>query len=308
MQHYGYRFYKTSGPGEEYMVFAEARGMLGPKLVSLPFSDYTIPHVPPHRLPLHLAALRQRFPKAPVLLKCSDLYASPGDLACMGKPQAKMYLHRIDLQRPAAPAMSSAFLRGVRKAQQNGLVAAASRSRTALEEFYGLYYRLRTEKLGLIPQPISFFKLVFEHFISKGEGFFYEVRQDGQLLASAIILREGNRLYYKWGCSDQDRLSLRPNNLLFCELIKFAQDTNCQYLDLGLSDIDDKRGLIRFKESMGGAPSYIYSYTICPAAYPQALEAKLKGLVNQVAGIVVAAKLLPSQTQGFSQVLYPLFV
>ncbi len=308
MQHYGYRFYMTSGPGQEYMIFAEADGLLGPKLISLPFSDYTIPHVPPHRLPLHLAALQQAFPKAPILLKFADLYADPQDLAFMGKPAGKMFLHRIMLNNLNGVGMSAAFIRGVRKAQKNGLVALASRSQESLEQFYELYYRLRTEKLGLIPQPLSFFELVYEHFIRKGDGFFYEVKQDNELLASAIILKEGNNLYYKWGCSAQERLYMRPNNLLFSELIKLARDTNCQYLDLGLSDLDETRGLIRFKENMGGTPSYIYSYALCPADYPLELEEKLKGIVSQVAGIVVSAKLLPAQTQGFSQALYPLFV
>ena len=204
--------------------------------------------------------------------------------------------------------MTPPFLRGARKASRNGLIAQASQSAVSLEQFYALYYRLRTEKLGLIPQPLSFFQHVFKQFIQSGKGFFFEVKLDDEVLASAIILQEGDGLYYKWGCSSLDRLLLRPNNLLFTELIRLFANTRYRYLDLGLSDVDETRGLIRFKESMGGTPSYIYTYCLYPKDYPQDLEKQLKGLLNQVAGTVVRHKLGSDQTQAFSQALYPLFV
>lgn len=308
LQQYGYCFWVTQGPPGEYMLFAMTQGLLGNKLVSLPFSDYTLPQVPAHRLALHLEALQTRFPTVPILLKCADLYASPHELAFLGEPLAKAYLHRVQLQGNPEEHMSTSFLRGVRKARKNKLVAVASRSQASLEQFYALYYRLRTEKLGLIPQPFTFFQQVFEQFIQTGEGFFFEVKQKNEVLASAIILQEGEGIYYKWGCSAQDRLILRPNNLLFRELIAMFANTDYRYLDLGLSDVDETRGLVRFKESIGGKPSFIYTYCLYPKGYPRVLEKKLKGLLNQVAGTVVRHKLGSVQTQAFSQALYPLFV
>lgn len=307
-QQWNFRFWKTCGPGDEYLVLAQAKGVMGNKLVSLPFSDYTIPHVPPARLPLHIAALQRRFPSMPVIVKCAGIYATPHELRFLGEPVAKACLHRIAIDGDTINRMSATFLRGVRKAQQGGLVAAPSRSEESLQQFYKLYYRLRIDKLGLIPQPLSFFKRVFERFILKGEGFFYEVKQAETIIASAIILREENILYYKWGCSSQEHLHLRPNNLLFNELISQAAATNCQYLDLGLSDLDETRGLIRFKNNMGGEPSFIYTYCQYPAEYPIVVEKQLKKKLNQMADMVVQLKLPPAQTQAFSQSLYPLFV
>ena len=307
-QHYGYRFWKTTGPGDEYLLVAQVSGVLGQKLVSLPFSDYTIPQVAPERLPLHIEALQRKFPEMPVLLKYAEIYASPDELSFLGVPVSKAYLHRVYIDSNSEMRMAPAFRRGIRKAVKNGLVATLSRSEESLEQFYKLYYRLRTEKLRLIPQPLSFFQQVYDQFIQGGNSFFYEVRQNDELLASAVILREGNILYYKWGCSAQERLYLRPNNLLFSELIKLAYNSGCNFLDLGLSDVDETRGLIRFKNNMGGVPSSIYTYCLYPPGYPLALEKQLKGLVNQVAGMVVQFKLQPGQTQGFSQALYPLFV
>lgn len=307
-QYYGYRFWKTCGPEGEYLLFAEVQGMLGPKLVSLPFSDYTIPAVRPDYLPLHVAAVQRAFPKAPVIIKCTDLYASPNELRFLGAPAAKAYLHRISVADAPRNGFSASFRRGVRKARKNGLTAAPSREEQSLLHFYKLYYQLRTEKLGLIPQPLAFFSRVYEQFIRKGDGFFYEVKQEGEVVASAVVLRQADTLYYKWGCSSQERLHLRPNNLLFQELIALAAEKDCAYLDLGLSDLDETRGLIRFKKSMGGVPSFIYTYLLFPPDYPVAVEQKLKTLVNQMAGLVVEHKLNLRHTQEFSQALYPLFI
>ncbi|WP_224995334.1 GNAT family N-acetyltransferase [Cesiribacter sp. SM1] len=307
-QHYGYHFLLTSGPGGEYMLFAKVNGLLGPKLVSLPFSDYTIPQLAPDRVPLHIAALQRLYQNAPILIKAADFYASPHELRFLGKPVAAACLHRVQVTAYPEMYMSASFRRGIKKAQRNNLEVFISTSRNSLHQFYHLFYRLRTEKLGLIPQAFSFFEQVYEQFIQQERGYFFEVRKGEQLLASAVIIRDGNTLYYKWGCSSREHLYMRPNNLLFSELIRHAGNTGCQVLDLGLSDLDETRGLIRFKDNMGGRRSSIYSYSLYPPGFPQALETKLKGMVNQMASIVVQNKLPADRTQSFSQALYPLFV
>ncbi|WP_161622684.1 GNAT family N-acetyltransferase [Cesiribacter andamanensis] len=306
--HYGFRLWQTTDAEGGYMLFAEGRGVLGPKLISLPFSDYTLPPLSPGMLPRHLAALRRQFPHTPLHFKCAGLFASLQQLESLGAPVSVACLHRIPLNGQPAPPMSASFLRGVRKALRGGLRAQCSHSEESLLQFYRLYYRLRTEKLGLIPQPFSFFQRVWEQFIKTGEGFIYEVRQQEEVLASAIVLRSGEALYYKWGCSATDRLRLRPNNLLFWELIRKAAGMGCPFLDLGLSDLDETRGLIRFKSSMGGQQSPIWSWSLYPEGYPLELEQKFKGMVSQLAHIVVSNRLEPAQTQAFSQALYPLFV
>lgn len=308
MQQYGYRFWMSCGPGDEYLLLAQVKGLLGAKLVSLPFSDYTVPHVAPEKLPLHIAALQRVFPTYPIVVKCAEIYATPHELRFLGEPVSNALMHRVQIDEYTDSRMSASFRRGVRKALKNKLYSQVSRNPESLRRFYELFYHLRTEKLGLIPQPFTFFELVFEQFILKGEGFIYEVKQGDEVLASAIILKEGNALYYKWGCSCQERLYLRPNNLLFYDLIRLASQKGCQYLDLGLSDLDEKRGLIRFKNNMGGNSSAIYTYVQNPLNYPLALEKQLKGLINDVADMVVQYKLSPADTQAFSQALYPLFV
>ncbi|AHM60392.1 hypothetical protein D770_10675 [Flammeovirgaceae bacterium 311] len=308
IKHYGYSFLISSGPGGEYMVFARVTGLLGPKLVSLPFSDYTVPQLAADRVPLHLAALQRLFPDMPILMKFAGFYANPHELRFLGKPSSEACLHRVQLSVHSEKKMSATFRRGIKKALRNNLEASISTSAESLRQFYTLFYRLRTEKLSLIPQCFQFFQQVYEQFILQEKGFFYEVRKDGLLLASAVILKEGNTLYYKWGCSSREHLYLRPNNLLFGELLKLAANNGFQYLDLGLSDLDETRGLIRFKDNMGADRTSIYSYQLYPPGYPLALEKKLKSMVNQLADIVVQNNLPADRTQSFSQALYPLFV
>jgi hypothetical protein len=304
--HYGFRFWETRDAQGGYALFAQVQGVLGEKLLSLPFSDYTFPQLEAALLPHHLAALRRHFPAAPIVLKCAGPFAGPEVLKALGKPVAEACLHRVSLCGKRPPTAS--FLRGVRKAQKGGLRAECSLSEDSLLQFYALYYRLRTRKLGLIPQPFSFFQQVYEQFIRRGEGFMYEVKKEEQVVASALILKEGQGLYYKWGCSAPDQLHLRPNNLLFYELMRMGTAMGCSFLDLGLSDLDETRGLIRFKRAMGGDVFPIYTWQLCPPGYPLALENKLKGMINQMAGIVVENNLAFAHTQAFSQALYPLFV
>jgi CelD/BcsL family acetyltransferase involved in cellulose biosynthesis len=308
VQHYGYQILITREPDGAYMLFARVKGLLGTKLLSLPFSDYTIPQLAPARVPLHIAALQRLFPQAPIIIKVADFYANPHELRFLGKPASEACLHRVQVTEHPETNMSASFKRGIKKAARNNLQVYVSTSRDSLHQFYQLFYRLRTEKLSLIPQAFLFFEQVYEQFVLQEKGYFFEVRKEGQLLASAVILREGNTLYYKWGCSSREHLYMRPNNLLFSELLKQAHNTGCQLLDLGLSDLDETRGLIRFKDNMGGRRSTIYSYSLYPPAYPQALESKLKGMVNQLADIVVQNNLPADRTQSFSQSLYPLFV
>lgn len=308
MEQYDFRLWKTSGPEKEHMLVAQSEGLLGSKLVSLPFSDYTLPQVRPERLPHHIKALRERFPEMPLVIKCTDGYASPRDLHFMGEPVSKACLHRVVVDKQSIRRMSGSFRRGIRKALKSRLSAGPSDSAESLHRFYELYYLLRVERLGLIPQPFSFFQRVYDELIAKGQGFFYEVKQEDQVIASAVILREGQELYYKWGCSSRDHLHLRPNNLLFRKLLKEAEKGGYQYLDLGLSDLEETRGLIRFKNNMGGIRSTIYTYCICPETYSMPLEKQLKSRLNQLAGLVVQHRLSPAHTQDFSKSLYPLFV
>ena len=310
-QHYGCGYYATvNQESGELMLFAMIKCLAGRKLVSMPFSDYTCPGLlQPQALKKHVEAIRNAFPDLPVLLKVSFPDVSETSLDSLGKAAETGCLHRVETDRDVnlEKNMAASFRRGVRRARARGLRFETNCSREGLEQFYNLFYQLRMQKLGLIPQPFSFFEKVFEEFIQKGKGFFAEVRQDGELLASALVLCTQNGLYYKWGCSSLSSLVNRPNNLLFYELLHLAQREGFEYVDLGLSDRKVNRGLIRFKRSMGGNESAINTFEFMPDDYPHETMERFKSIVNSMANIVVASRFDRETTESFSKTLYPLF-
>lgn len=295
------------------MVFALIRCLVGKKIVSLPFSDYTRPSlVNPAELLAHVQVLREAFPDLPLCLKINfpnaadELNLSSG---IPGNPRVQGHLHRVDTRQEVQleKRMLGSFRRGVRKANAAGLNFVSNCSREGLEQFYRLFYTLRIQKHGLIPQPFDFFEKIFEEFISCGKGFFAEVWKNDCLLASAIILSHEDGLYYKWGCSSINGLKDRPNNLLFYDLLHLAQRDGYAFVDLGLSDLKVNQGLMRFKKSMGGSPSVIYSYQFLPDDYPFETIDQFKTIVDSMASIVVASGFDRKTTDMFSQTLYPLF-
>lgn len=310
-QQYGCSYYSTVDVSSgAMMVFALIKCLAGKKLVSLPFSDYTRPDLlRPEDLQKHAGALRKAFPDLPVCLKINFKEAVQGTSSGLGEPVDKGCLHRVETgpEVQLEHKMYGSFRRGVRKARTRGLNFETNCSREGLEQFYELFYELRMQKHGLIPQPFAFFERVFEEFISQGRGFFAEVRKDGKLLASAVVLRYRNGLYYKWGCSAIEDLRDRPNNLLFYELLHMAQRDGFDFVDLGLSDLDANRGLIRFKRSMGGKESGVYTYQFLPEDYPFDTVDQFRAIINSMASIVVASRFDRKTTESFSQTLYPLF-
>ena len=309
---YGCTFYVTADSATaELMFFAYIKCLGGKKFSSLPFSDYTRPHLPSvHALQAHIQALQSAFPATPVCVKLSLPALTEKDFSPLGEPAAKGVLHRVPSLHSVQleKQMAGSFKRGVRRARSRGLVFETSCSRESLDAFYTLFYELRMQKHGLIPQPFSFFEKVFEEFIAKGRGFIAEVRKEGRLLASAVILLHEQGLYYKWGCSSQKDLIDRPNNLLFYEILHLAQRDGYQYVDLGLSDLKANRGLMRFKRSMGGEECPVLTFQFFPEGYPTEAEDQMKAIVNSMARIVVDSRFDREMTEKFSQTLYPLFV
>ena len=308
---YGCQYYVTADINAgEFMIFALIKGLTGLKVVSLPFSDYTCPYLASsHSLQLHIQAIQREFPDCPVVVKVNMDHVEEKEFSSLGPMADKGSLHRVNTTADTQldKQMAGSFRRGMRRARSRGLLFGTSCSYQSLEEFYTLFYELRMQKFGLIPQPFSFFKRVFEEFISQGRGFFTEVWKKDQLVASAVVLQYGQGLYYKWGCSSKEHLIDRPNNLMFYELLHLAQRQGYDFVDLGLSDLKANRGLIRFKKSMGGVESSIYTFKFYPEGYPSDTEDKMKSIINSMASTVVASRFDRKTTESFSKTLYPLF-
>lgn len=307
---YGFQFYAAiDDENNTCLPFVFIDNPMGRKLTTLPFSDYTdINAATPKKYEASTAEIIAEFPDVPFIMKTIGKTDKP-DANFWGEVIRTAYYHRIDTATDAEPSktQSSSFKRNVTKAKKTGVSVKIKRDSIALSDFYRLYSALRLNKFNSIPQPFDFFKSVYDEFIAKKNGFIVEATFEGKAIASIVVLEYKKVLYYKFGASDEEHLDLRPNNLLFDKLIRYAYNEGFKEIDLGLSGTGDSyKGLVRFKESMGGVAHDIVYYKKQIGGRDtknEALGRWLKALTDEI----VAMKPEPEILSRLSSQIYPLF-
>ncbi|HVN87105.1 MAG TPA: GNAT family N-acetyltransferase [Candidatus Binatia bacterium] len=147
---------------------------------------------------------------------------------------------------------------GRKRALREGVVVARSSTVEALRDFYRLH-QLTRRKLGVPVQAWDFFVRIAEEFFDRGAGFVVDARHSGAVIASAVFLRHGSCLYYKFSASDPQRLAPQPNSLLLWHAIEWAKAEGLTQLDLGKT-VRENAGLARFKRSYGAQPTPLPHY------------------------------------------------
>ena len=323
-QTYNYQYQTVlHTPSGQFVIVTVLDHLAGKKVVSLPFCDYTpINETYQESLRPIVVALQERYPHYRIILK-TGLPATRADgptedsveptaniqpLGWLPPPTRRAFYHRIDTTDSEQISLSSSFRRGVKKAQKSGVSVEVCTHEAALRTFYQLYYQLRFDKFGSIPQPYAFFQHVYQEFIASGQGFILEAHRQQRVIASIIVLQHHTTLYYKFGCSDQASLTYRPNNLLFQRLTELATERGCTAVDLGLSGTGASyEGLVRFKESMGGVRHPISYFTFTPESYDERTERECKTLLSTLTNTMVEQRLDLEATSQLSATLYPYF-
>ena len=143
------------------------------------------------------------------------------------------------------------FRRNLRKASRQAIRIERGSSIEFLERFYSLQLQSR-RRLGLPPQPRRFFQLARAIFAAGDNFEVWIARENHEDVASAVFLRDGDVVHYKWGARRSNNRSY-ANHLLFWNAIEeFANRT--RLLDLGRTDIRNQ-GLMRFKNELGASAS-----------------------------------------------------
>ncbi len=140
----------------------------------------------------------------------------------------------------------ASFDRNVRKAERNGLEVEidADPGEREREAFADLYLETMRK---VEADPFYFFaRETIEALIDLPEMATVTTRSEEAIVASALVLRSANDLFYFLGASDRDYLELRPNNILFDRIIRHAAEAGHEQLHLG----GGSPGLRRFKRQM----------------------------------------------------------
>jgi lipid II:glycine glycyltransferase (peptidoglycan interpeptide bridge formation enzyme) len=170
--------------------------------------------------------------------------------------------------------------RAIRRSKSN-LSVRVSQSLDSVLDFYGLHGQTR-RRHGLPPQPLSFFRNLFEEAIRPGLGFVVQATLEKRAIAAAIFFRFGRTALYKYGASNSAARDLRANNLVMWEAIRFLAGGACDSLHFGRTSLADA-GLRRFKLGWGTAEEVISYFRWNTASRQWAAGADhLKGAHNML--------------------------
>jgi lipid II:glycine glycyltransferase (peptidoglycan interpeptide bridge formation enzyme) len=145
--------------------------------------------------------------------------------------------------------------RAIRKAERENVRIEIRSTEEAMREFYRLHCYTR-RKHGLPPQSYTFFQNIYKYIISRSLGFVCLARTFGRVISGAIFMHIGKRAIYKYGASDMRYQSLRGNNLVMWEAIKFYGLHGFKSLHFGRTDVPAE-GLRRFKCGWGASERVI---------------------------------------------------
>ena len=189
----------------------------------------------------------------------------------------------VDLTRPMAELSrrtASHFRRQVRRANETGLSVRCGSSIDDLYAFYELMTETRHRK-GLPVQSLRFFKRAHELFSPLGDLEIWSVMEKGRVIASGLMLRSFDCLYYKWSARSTNSPAGAAQLLIWSTIERHAGLTPA--LNLGRTDARNT-GLVRFKKEAGADPVPL-PYSFYPTAPAQVSAEALSGpmaLVSRV--------------------------
>jgi hypothetical protein len=229
----------------------EVSSMLtGRRGVSLPFTDYCEPVVPPE-------------------VKFSDLfqhiteYGKHADWKFIevrgGKgffekavPSEQFLIHTLELAEHEQSLFSDfrdSTKRNIRKAIASGIEVRICTSLHSVKEYYRLHCLTR-KRHGLPPPPFDFFYKLYQHILSKNKGFVVLGYYKERVISGAIFFHMGSKAIFKYGASDMSYQQLRANNLVMWEAIMWYCRNGYKKLCFGRTELD-AFGLRQFKNGWG---------------------------------------------------------
>ncbi len=124
-----------------------------------------------------------------------------------------------------------------------------------LEDFYNIYYSNMLKK-KIMPHTYDFFKNLFEQYNNKI--FLFVSLDKNQVTGGVILVLENNYAHYPFHSSLTNYNKYSINDLLIWEIIKFLQNRNINYFDLGEATINS--GVYKFKKNFAKNNMIQYIY------------------------------------------------
>ncbi|HJC04102.1 MAG TPA: aminoacyltransferase [Candidatus Ligilactobacillus avistercoris] len=144
----------------------------------------------------------------------------------------------------------------IRLAKRKGVTVDYANSPQALDLFYHTH-EIMAKRQHITYRPKEYFERVLDVFGDHVR--VYLAHDDEEVLSGAIAMNYGDRVWYMYGGSTNNKRNLMPNYLMQWEMIKWAIETNKTVYDFGgIFEIDLDDGLYRFKNGFtNGVTEYI---------------------------------------------------
>jgi CelD/BcsL family acetyltransferase involved in cellulose biosynthesis len=236
----------AAGRPDAGLAWVDVRDLRGGRRLALPFCDRADPPAP------DLAAWRAVAADAldgdlPFTLRCLD--GSPARDDPRLRVVGRAAWHRTALDRPLDELLTSfrsQTRRNIATAERAGVRVVLSADPDAMSEYQRLHVHLRKHKYRLLAQPRTLLHRIHARF-APGDGVRVALALlHGRPVAGAVYLVWGDVVYYKFGASVPEHLSVRPNDAIHWALIQWAHERGLRALDWGLSDLDQP-GLVAYK-------------------------------------------------------------
>ncbi len=191
-------------------------------------------------------------------------------------PSQCFYEHSLELckdENKLFETFRESTKRNIRKAEREGVAIEVHNSSASVEQYYRLHCITR-KRHGSPPQPFVFFKKIYEHILSKNLGFVILAYHSDETIAGAVYFHFGEKALFKFGASKQEYLSLRPNDLVMWEAIKWYCQKGFKTFSFGRTDRDHE-GLRNFKSGWGSRENLInyFKHNFSQNAFIQSKQA-----------------------------------
>lgn len=296
-----------SGAPAAGIAYCEIDDVMGPRIVSLPFSDFCDPLVSaPDQWGRLAGKLLDK--GLPVAVRClhNRIPIEDGRLALV--KQAKW--HGLDL-RPGLDALweglHESSRRAIRKSQHSGVAVRVAQGEEGLRAFFEMHLRVRKYKYRLLAQPYLFFQNIWRRFVEAHSGLLMLAEHQGKTVGGILFLEWKDGLYYKFNASCAEDLPFRPNDLLLWEGIQYGKAQGFTRLDLGLSDWDQE-GLIRYKRKYATEEKTISFLRHEPVGVLNPQAQRIRQLMPQLTDLFTDVSVPDRVTEQAGEALYRFFV
>lgn len=133
----------------------------------------------------------------------------------------------------------------IRKAEKEGIRVEVSTRAEAVALYYELHCETR-RKHGAPPQPFSFFENLYNYMIAKQAGIVVLAWHQDVPVAAAVFVHHGSRAVYKFSASNQAYLTLRGNNVVLWEAIRWYANHGFSEMHFGRTSLSNE-GLRKYK-------------------------------------------------------------